>query len=94
MTTLRMYLETESGTFFSPNHPIPVSGEEMIQALDEGPASFPGRSAFDIDILELPIDVEEQASGDRWVYPSNRNLEIEREPLLIHHPQPVPATER
>lgn len=86
MPTLREYLTQSSGSFTSPNHPVQMSGQEVINTLRGDVGIIPGYTAFDIDPLELEIEAVEQESGDRWLYPVDRALLHEAGPLFIHHP--------
>lgn len=85
MTTLGDYLARSSGTFVSPNHPVPETGKEVLDRLGDREVTIGGRSDFDVNLLEMEIEVVEQASGDRWIYPMRRDRAREEEPFLIHH---------
>lgn len=86
MTTLRSYLEQEKGRFSSLDHPVPVTGKEMIRALGDGIASLPGKANYDLDVFEMEIDVRDQPGGDRWIYLADRGALGEEGPFLMHHP--------
>lgn len=86
MTTLGDYLAHASGTFVSPNHPVPETGREVLDRLGDGAVTIQGHTDYDVNLLEMEIDAVEQPSGDRWLYPRQRGLTAEDEPYLIHHP--------
>lgn len=86
MTTLGEYLRDASGTFTSPNHPVPLSGGDMAAMLGESDVTAPGHTAYDLNLLEMRIEAVEQPSGDVWLYPAERDLSTDEGPYLIHHP--------
>ena len=86
MTTLGEYLASATGTFTSPNHPVPVSGSEMAATLGNGDVTIPGHSAYDLNLLDMHIDAVKQPSADVWLYPAERDLDAGEGPFLIHHP--------
>jgi len=86
MTTLGEYLTQSSGDFVSPNHPVPETGREVRDRLGSGVVTIQGHTDYDVNLLEMEIDVVEQTSGDRWIYPRQRDLMAEEGPYLIHHP--------
>jgi hypothetical protein len=86
MTTLGEYLDTASGTFTSPNHPVPATGREIAQTLGDGTVTVPGHTTYDVDLFDLEVEAVEQPSGDIWLYPAGRELSAEEGPYLIHHP--------
>jgi hypothetical protein len=84
--TLRDYLTSEPGRFTSPNHPVPISGPEYLRMLD-GTATDAADPTRGVEVLQMEVVAEEQASGDRWIYPADRDLSLDGNPILIHLPQ-------
>lgn len=84
--TLRQYLESEPGRFTSPNHPVPISGREYLHILD-GSATDAADPTRGVELLEMDVVAEEQESGDRWIYPADRDLSLDGNPILIHLPE-------
>jgi hypothetical protein len=87
MTTLGDYLRGSPGAFSSPNHPVPMNGEAFIHLLNEGPVLLSDSPEDRIDIIDMPIEIEEQPSGDRWIYALDAGTRSGNAPYLIHHPE-------
>jgi hypothetical protein len=87
VTTLRDYVHGARGTFFSPNHPVPISGQEYLNTLGDGDIATAGHADFDLDLADMPITTEIQGSGDVWIYPADRSLSGDSGPLVVHHPE-------
>ena len=90
MPTLGEYLTDVSGSFTSPNHPVPITGDEIVRLLRDNPRPVSGMPYLETDVLEMPIDVEIQPSGERWIFPTDR-ADYDSGPYLIHHPEIAPA---
>ncbi|HLJ68109.1 MAG TPA: hypothetical protein VKX16_12180 [Chloroflexota bacterium] len=90
MSTLGEYLRGAPGSFTSPNHPVPIAGDEIIRLLRDDPPLLSGMPAGETDVLDMPIDVEIQPSGERWIFPTDR-ADYDSGPYLIHHPEVEPA---
>jgi hypothetical protein len=53
----------------------------------DGTATDAADPRWGVELLEMDVVAEEQASGDRWIYPADRNLSLDGNPILIHLPE-------